>query len=524
VAMIVFSQHTGVLFAVGLAFVCVVLYACIRSWRFHRKFRSEIQQLLDDARRASGAALPKWVGLPFWLAPFVSVTRNSFHLTQARDNASKQLEESLATSKEYLKLQKLQTAAPLIGVLLTAIGFVTIESDLNDVQSLAVPLVGGVATGAILALLSQLVIYFVELDIDKSRKDGQLLIDEIWMKATADLEDPHRSVLFAVGRLEAATNSLTSAIGSFPENIPALTQKFREIYDVSKTTFAALAEVIPQLKATSSDWRTASLVLKESTERELVPSNKHLLDGVKQLQSVSSVLSTIAEQLLHSSSGFSDACEKQQSLHAALLSLTKEQAELNTRNLSNQALVFQESHNRLAGQSMEKMDVLLNQLSQTVTTHLSAIQTGTDEIKKPLKETAAYLAAAAPGLQSSSDILSVIGKAAKDFGETVSQTILPSYQNLKLFASLAQEMQSSVARLADSLNEVAIASKANHELSDVLKKRALPTVEVLQRATGSFEDSVNLLSECTRELSSVLDQLARVNTIEGSVQAAEPEQ
>jgi hypothetical protein len=313
--MIVFSQHTGVLFAVGLAFVCVVLYACIRSWRFHRKFRSEIQQLLDDARRASGAALPKWVGLPFWLAPFVSVTRNSFHLTQARDNASKQLEESLATSKEYLKLQKLQTAAPLIGVLLTAIGFVTIESDLNDVQSLAVPLVGGVATGAILALLSQLVIYFVELDIDKSRKDGQLLIDEIWMKATADLEDPHRSVLFAVGRLEAATNSLTSAIGSFPENIPALTQKFREIYDVSKTTFAALAEVIPQLKATSSDWRTASLVLKESTERELVPSNKHLLDGVKQLQSVSSVLSTIAEQLLHSSSGFSDACEKQQSLN-----------------------------------------------------------------------------------------------------------------------------------------------------------------------------------------------------------------
>jgi len=282
--------------------------------------------------------------------------------------------------------------------------------------------------------------------------------------------------------------------------------------------------VIPQLKATSSDWRTASLVLKESTERELVPSNKHLLDGVKQLQSVSSVLSTIAEQLLHSSSGFSDACEKQQSLHAALLSLTKEQSELNTRNLSNQALVFQESHNRLAGQSMEKMDVLLNQLSQTVTTHLSAIQTGTDEIKKPLKETAAYLAAAAPGLQSSSDILSVIGKAAKDFGETVSQTILPSYQNLKLFASLAQEMQSSVARLADSLNEVAIASKANHELSDVLKKRALPTVEVLQRATGSFEDSVNLLSECTRELSSVLDQLARVNTIEGSVQAAEPEQ
>ncbi len=242
--MIVFSQHTGVLVAVSVAFVCIVLYARIRSLRFHRGFRSEIKQLLDDVRQASGGSITKMGWASHWLAPFVSVTQNSFHLTQARDTASKQLEESLATSREYLKLQKLQTAAPLIGVLLTAIGFVTIEGDLNDVQSLAVPLVGGVATGAILALLSQLVIYFVELDIDKSRGDGQLLIDEIWMKATADLEDPHRSVLFAVGRLEAASNSLTSAIGSSLKISRRLLRSFREIHDVSKTTFAALAEVI----------------------------------------------------------------------------------------------------------------------------------------------------------------------------------------------------------------------------------------------------------------------------------------
>ncbi len=180
--MIVFSQHIGVLVAVSLAFVCIVLYASIRSSRFHRAFRRDTKQLLEDAGQASGTALPNWVALPHWLGPFVSATRNSFHLTQARDIAGKQLEEVLATNREYLKLQKLQTAAPLIGVLLTAIGFVTIEGNLNDVQSLAIPLVGGVATGAILALLSQLLLYFVELDMDKSRRDGQLLIDEIWVK------------------------------------------------------------------------------------------------------------------------------------------------------------------------------------------------------------------------------------------------------------------------------------------------------------------------------------------------------
>jgi methyl-accepting chemotaxis protein len=421
-----------------------------------------------------------------------------------------------------LKLQKLQTAAPLIGVLLTAIGFVSMESDLNDLQSLAVPLVGGVATGAILALLSQFILYFVELDIEKSRQDGQLLIDCIWIKATEAMEDPHKSVLLAVGRLELATSSLTKAIGSFPDNVPALTRKFSEIHDISKSTFASLAEIGPLLKTTSADWRAASLVLKESTERELIPSHKHLFEGAKQLHSVISELSTIAVQLQNTCSSIGSACQEQQYLHAAMVSSAKEQSDLYTSNLANQVRDFQESHKFLVGDTLEMMNAVLNELCLTVTNHLSAIQAGTEEIKEPLKETAAYLAAAAPSLQSSSDILSVIGKAAQDFSETVSQTILPSYQNLKLFEALAQEMQVSVGRLSESLNDVSIASKAGQELSEVIKRRALPTVEVLQRATGSFEDSVNLLAECTRELSSVLDLLVRVNNIENAVRVVRP--
>lgn len=517
-----FSKHIGVLVAVSLAFVCLVFYASIRSSRFHRDFRRDLKQLLDDARNASVTALPNWVGLPHWLAPFVAVFRNSFHLTQARDTAGKQLEEALATNREYLKLQKLQTAAPLIGVLLTAIGFITMEVDFDDVQSLAIPLVGGVATGAILALLSQLVIYFVEIDIDKSRRDGQLLIDEIWTKATADMDDPHRSVLVAVGRLEAATTSLTAAIGSFPESVPALTQKFGEIHDVSRAVFAALAELTPQLKATSTDWRTTSLILKESTERELIPSHKHLLDGVKELHSVGAALSAIADRLQNACGSINTACSEQQTLHAALIVSAKEQADLTTSTWAKQAHEFQDLHKRLVGDTLENMEHVLSQLSQRVTNHLSAIQAGTDEIKGPLRETAEYLAAAAPGLRDSSDILSIVAKAAQDFSETVSKTIIPSYQNLKLFDSLAKDMQLSVGRLAESLNDVSIASKAGQDLSDVIRRRALPTVEVLQRATGSFEDSVNLLAECTRELCSVLDLLTRYSTTENSGPVAQP--
>jgi hypothetical protein len=520
--MIGFSTHIHLLIIVSLVFMCLVCYASIRSFRFHRSFQRDLKRLLENARQASATSPPKLVASPQWLSPFVRVFRNTFHLTQARDTAGKQLEETLATNREYLKLQKLQTAAPLIGVLLTAIGFITMEGDFNEVQSLAIPLVGGVATGAILALLSQLVLYFVELDIDKSRRDGQLLIDEIWIKATSDLDDPHRSVLLAVGRLEVATTSLTSAIGSFPKDVPALTQKFSEIHDVSESTFAVLAELAPQLKAASSDWCTASLMLKESTERELIPSHKYLLDGVKLLHSLGAKLSNISVQLQSSCSSINSACSEQQLLHNALIASAKEQSELNTKNLFKQVQDFQESHNFLVRSTLDKMEEVLNQLSITLTNHLAVIQVGTEEIRGPLKETAAYLAAAAPGLQKSCDILTVIEKAAQDFGETVSETILPSYQNLKLFESLAQEMKVSVERLAESLNEVSIASRAGQELSDVIKRRALPTIEVLQRATGSFEDSVNLLAECTQELSSTLELLSRFNKVESSVPIAQP--
>ena len=82
-----------------------------------------------------------------------------------------------------------------------------------------------------------------------------------------------------------------------------------------------------------------------------------------------------------------------------------------------------------------------------------------------------------------------------------------------MFDSLAKEMDKSVTRLASSLDSISSASQAGQQFSELIKRRALPTVEVLQRATGSFEDSVNLLSECTRELSSVLDELARRNLI-----------
>jgi len=519
--MMGFSQHVIIITVVSIIFICFLVHGSIRSSCFHREFRRATKRLLDQTRQAEGRAIPKWEQIPHWLAPFVGAFRNSFHLTQARESTSRHLEERLATQIDYLKLQKLQTAAPLIGVVLTATGFITMESDFEDLRSLSIPLVGGVASGAVLALLSQLVIFFVELDIDKSREDAQFLIDDIWLKAIAEMEDPHCSILVAVEKLEHATTSLTDSIGNFPRDIPALTQRFGQVYDLSNKTFVALAEVAPQLKEMSSDWRKATSVIAESTEKELWPSHKLLSEGIRQLHTVSTGLSAIIGQLQNIGTGLSVACSEQQLLHTRLVATTKEQADDNRQKLSDQAQEFQDTQKQLILIMTDKINLLLNELSSTVTRHLNAIKDGTDEIKEPLQATAAFLSATAPSIQSSADFLSIIGKASKDFSETVSQTIIPSYKNLKLFESSAQEMQVAIRRLGKSLDEVSTASKAGQEFSEVIRMRALPTVEVLQRATGSFEDSVTLMAECTRELTAVLATLARVS-IDSPIQRISP--
>ena len=507
------NQHVGILLVVCVAFVALLLYAFIRSSIFQTNFRNDVRRLRKDIEQSSGSGLPNWVGLPSWLGPFVCATNNSFHLTQARDVASRQLEESLAAQRDFLKLQKFLTAAPLLGVLLTAIGFITVEANLNDVKSLAVPLVGGVATGASLALFCQFLLYRVELDSDKSRCDGQALIDEIWVLAIKHIGDPHRSILNAVGKLESATASLTVALGDFPERLPVLTRKFSEIHDVSRETFAVLADIIPQLKSTASDWQTASMILKESTEKEIMPSYKSLSDSTQQLQSASGEFTSMTKTLQIAIEGLSIANTEQKSLHATLLEASKNEVERHNTNMSQHARELEESQKHLMTSVLDSLTPQLQQIGQTIATHLDVIQSGTEGIRGPLKETADCLSAAAPGLKSSSDILLLMGKAARDFSETISHSILPSYSSLKMFDSLAKEMDKSVTRLASSLDSISSASQAGQQFSELIKRRALPTVEVLQRATGSFEDSVNLLSECTRELSSVLDELARRNLI-----------
>ena len=81
---------------------------------------------------------------------------------QHADEALRQLEEYVAMQPHYLLLQKASVAAPLMGVVLTAFGFITFEGNLDSVKDLTIPLVSGVASGAILAPLNQPMLQLVE--------------------------------------------------------------------------------------------------------------------------------------------------------------------------------------------------------------------------------------------------------------------------------------------------------------------------------------------------------------------------
>src|SRR3954471_20266817 len=77
-----------------------------------------------------------------------------------REDALQELDTQIASNGNYLLLQRMGVMAPLLGVILTVAGFYWLRvgdenQSLQTILLAVTPLVGGVGTGAVLALVNQ---------------------------------------------------------------------------------------------------------------------------------------------------------------------------------------------------------------------------------------------------------------------------------------------------------------------------------------------------------------------------------
>ena len=136
---------------------------------------------------------------------------------------------------------------------------------------------------------------------------------------------------------------------------------------------------------------------------------------------------------------------------------------------------------------------------------------GTDAMVEPIRETASGLRAIVPGLNQTKQILELVTGSTAKFSQVVDTQFVPAREAMGKFEACATKLVATVDRLAKCLAGLEDAGRQHAELSSSLEKvvrqRALPTAELLQRATGTFDDSAHQIAECCHELSETIHKL-----------------
>lgn len=256
------TSHLFVVLCTGLAFFAVQLALCFRVWlRMRREERVVEAQGLDaepgeDERHGHRARSSKLGWVDWVLSNFAAdATPGSF----SREDALAELDARIASNGDYLALQRMGVMAPLLGVVLTVIGFYWLELG-DDEQSLqtillaVAPLVSGVGAGAVLALVNQVLLHVAGHRAESLRLAARRWFDTaIWRR----LDGPSRE---AAGRAVAAMDALSVSLG---EANARYVGGAAEIVEATSSMSAAAKQFREMIETVGAEMRGVPEALRE---------------------------------------------------------------------------------------------------------------------------------------------------------------------------------------------------------------------------------------------------------------------
>jgi len=170
------TSHGGIVLVIGAVFFLLQNVLCVRFYLRMSRHEQRLKRLYGDLKAGGNGRLgieSYALGFP-WLSwihqvfPMGTTTPGNY----TRDDVLQELDTRIASSADYLFLQRMGVMAPLLGVILTVLGFAWLEApqgteealdkfDLDSILFAVTPLVAGVGTGAVLAFINQGHIRFV---------------------------------------------------------------------------------------------------------------------------------------------------------------------------------------------------------------------------------------------------------------------------------------------------------------------------------------------------------------------------
>lgn len=261
-----FSSHWPFVVGVGLVFLSVQLIVCARFFHQIRNYEQTLLQLNRDfATGGDGRTHPErssrnfpwltWVNLNF---PVGTTTPGNF----TRDEVLQELDSRVAGSGDYLLLQRMGVAAPLLGVLLTVLGFIWVnppedqEISIGQMFQQVYPLVAGVGTGAALAFINQGLLHLAGWKAEHLRVIARTWFDTvIWSSVGLDTQAATVKAIAAMDRMSAtlaaaADKQLKNAarLDKSAAAMQAATANFQEMVQTMGSEMHGLPETLAGLQ------------------------------------------------------------------------------------------------------------------------------------------------------------------------------------------------------------------------------------------------------------------------------------
>ena len=315
------SDHWAVVIGVSVFFfllqmmLSMKLYA--QTWgqnRFLRQLRRDFEAG-GSGRPTLEEPLDDFSWLEWVVASFPTAEENRRPGRFTRETALHELDVRIASDWSYLLLQRMGVMAPLLGVVLTVVGFYWLKVDDGTEQSLqtiltsVTPLVSGVGAGAVLALLNQFLLQGVGGRLERLRMTARSWFDAvIWPYATPESPvsevnaissiETFAGILVGAARrhtessdqIAAATAAMKQAaakfeqiVGSIHGEIKGLPAALDVIRDATDASAQALQDLIPVGARAVANLDVSVAAFRTTIDREFTEAAKIHLEASKSL-------------------------------------------------------------------------------------------------------------------------------------------------------------------------------------------------------------------------------------------------
>ena len=246
------------------------------------------------------------------------------------------LDSEIWRASKYTAMQRWGLAAPLIGVILSALGFMVsppeLTGEVSDIMGKLGPLFVGVFVGALMALVNQVYLHFSALELGRVRARAVAWFDEIIWKAVGQnahnvLGQAAAETQSAAKHLEASSQQLATCNITYRDSLLELNRQLTDVRTAASSTSSSfdsfskmmndmttqLASAIKNIGALNATvaavengsvvWNIAAAKLSNASTA-IETSSKKFQDGIAESTSgLISVVAGIAEPMkkLHSS-------------------------------------------------------------------------------------------------------------------------------------------------------------------------------------------------------------------------------